>query len=1192
MRLKSLEIQGFKSFPDKTTFVFGNGLTAIVGPNGSGKSNISDAVRWVLGEQSTKTLRGERMEDVIFSGTQARKSLGFAQVSLYIDNTNRSLSYDSDEVVITRKYYRSGESEYMINMQTVRLSDVRELFMDTGLGRDGYSVVGQGKIANIVSAKSTERRMIFEEAAGISKFRHKKNQAERSLEKAQENILRLKDILSELEGRVEPLRIQSEKAKKYLVLAEEKLKTEVSLWVKTLNQSTEKLRDLEYKLTALNESRDVIMTELNDVEFVINKVDRESQEYLKQIEEQRSHKQANEEAVSLFNQQKAVFNNDIEHNKSLITTIEQDIDSNAISKSNIDIEIENLNVKKDELNTKLEELSNESKNIDEELSKLTGITENYQSELDVLKSELVSCNIQITRDTVAVSAIKNNKEEINQRILTIDTAIEQKENQLSDLQKENHACKAVLEKSLEESKKIENILSGYEIKYQSIVAQKDEIKAKIDSKNLEIHQTEQKQKLVSELEENMEGFSGSVKRVISDGKKGALRGIVGTVSQLISVESKYAVAIETALGAAMQNVVVETEENAKHAIYFLKKNNAGRATFLPINTIKGKTLSETNMQSCEGFVGVANELVKCDNKLNEIIRSLLGRIVICDNLDNATNIAKKYSYRFKIVTLDGQVINAGGSLTGGSIGSKTGVLSRKFEIEKLENDKVKLLAEIDELTSKYNQICEQASAAEAYLSGSKAELSVLTEDKIKYTAEQKRLATLIEDAENSLDSLDNEKIECRARLTDFDNKIKEIEKALEDNKLKKEQNEEKITALSGGQSDIAGKVDSLSSKSTELKFEILSIQKDIDNIGIDALRLEGQKTDASAKNDELIKQKEQLLAQNEELSAKILELEENIASKIQENQNSDVLISEFVAKRAECDQKIDSIRKNERSQFDERERLTTEITRLEERVIAIKKEQDSITFKLFTEYEMDKAKAEEIAEPIENVSEYQSKLSQLKSKIKALGNINVSAIEEYAEVSERYEFLSAQLSDVEKARNEIIKLISELTSQMKEMFNKSFEEIKNNFSKIFVELFGGGKATLSLTDPNDVLESGIEIFVQPPGKIIKNLMELSGGEQSFVAIAIYLSILKVKPAPFCILDEIEAALDEVNVQKYAKYLRKISDKTQFIMITHRRGSMEEADALYGITMQEKGVSKLLELKLSEVESKLGIKSES
>ncbi len=1186
-----MEIQGFKSFPDKTSLAFGDGLTAIVGPNGSGKSNISDSVRWVLGEQSTKTLRGERMEDVIFSGTESRKSLGFAEVSLVLDNTARTLGYDSDEVVITRKYYRSGESEYMINRQLVRLKDVRELFMDTGMGRDGYSIVGQGKIADIVSAKSNDRREIFEEAAGISKYRYRKNEAERRLLQAQDNILRLKDILLELEGRVEPLRIQSEKAKKYLVLADEKRKIEVSLWIKTLDQSGDKLRDLEYKLTALNTSRETIMNTLDEVDSVIEQIDRDSQVYLAEIEAQRTQKQANEEQDAFLKQQNAVYENDIQHNNETIAVVKAEINEMSDDGNRISEETREKTELISQTEENLSKLEEQSAQIDKELSELTGITENYKTELDKLQADLVSCNIKITRDTVAISALKNSKTELSDRISTVEESIQTKEKQLAELQKENHACRAVLQKSESEASKINNTLKGYELKFQSIISKKEEIQKKIDDLNLIIHQKQQRKKLMQELENNLEGFSGSVKKVIADGKRGILRGIVGTVSQIITVDAKYALAVETALGAAMQNIVVDAEENAKQAIYALKRENSGRATFLPLNTIKGKSLNEQGLSECEGFLGIGNDIVKYDNAHSEIVKWLLGRIVFVDTLDNATVIAKKFGYRFKAVTLDGQVINAGGSLTGGSAASKTGIFSRKFEIEKLDEELAKLLKEQNQSGEQLIQVNEQVAAAEAYLSGAKAELSVLSEDKIKYSAEQKRLELSIQEIENALDQLDMDKMECAGKITALDLQTKETEKELADSCIIKEKIETRISELSGGQNDTTVRAEELSNKSTDIKFRILAIQKDLETLSNDLARISVQKEESCKKLAILQQQQEQLTKNNQELAEKISQSNELRRQLIESNAKCDETIHAMIQKRAECEQKIDEIRRNERAQFDEREKLTGEITRLEERKISVQKELDNIIFKLYTEYELDRVQAEQIAEPIENVSEAQSHLSQLKSKIRALGAINVDAIEEYKEVSERYEFLKLQLEDVEKSREEIIKLVNELTAQMKEMFLKSFSEIRDNFSNIFVELFGGGKATLNLTDPENILESGIEIFVQPPGKIIKNLVELSGGEQSFIAIAIYLSILKVKPAPFCILDEIEAALDEVNVQKYAKYLRKVSDKTQFIMITHRRGSMEEADRLYGVTMQEKGVSKLLQMNLGEVESKLGIKNE-
>lgn len=1191
LRLKSLEIQGFKSFPDKTSLGFGGGLTAIVGPNGSGKSNISDAVRWVLGEQSTKTLRGERMEDVIFSGTESRKSLGFAEVSLILENDERELHADSDVVVVTRKYYRSGESEYQINRQPVRLRDVRELFMDTGLGRDGYSIVGQGKIADIVSAKSDQRREIFEEAAGISKYRYRKNEAEKRLAQAQENLLRLKDILLELEGRVEPLRVHSEKAKKYLVLAEDKRRIEVSLWVKTLEQSSDKLRDLEYKLTALNTSRDEIMGKLGDVEAIIDKVSREAQLCLAQMEAQRVQKQQNEEQAAALRQQAAVCQNDIQHNEEALEALENELKAQSDGCRTLDQALVQKNQQLKAVEQQLAALSEESAEVDLQLQDLSGIRENYKGELDRLNGELVACNIGITRDTVAVSALDGSQKELLLRIQQIDKTIEQREQQLSELQKESHACRLVLQKSEDEAGKISNTVKGYELKYQSVVDKKQQLQKKTDETTLLLNQKQQRRKLMRELEENMEGFSGSVKKVIADGKRGVLRGIIGTVSQILTVDSQYALAVETALGAAMQNVVTETEENAKQAIYALKRENVGRATFLPLNTIRGKTLQESGLQNCEGFLGIACDLVSFEPKHAEVVRWLLGRIVFAQTLDHASVIAKKFGYRFKVVTLDGQVINAGGSLTGGSSASKTGVLSRKYEIEKLQAEIDKYEKQLSEYAREMSLLEEQLSSAEAYLSGARAELSVLGEDKIKYSAEQKRLSMSIEEAEEALNRLDAEKADCAVKITEIKKQDRQLRQRLEETQKQKSDAEKQIEQLSGGQSDTAQKAEDLSRQSTDIKFKILSAQKDLENLRADLERTQLEISGNEQQRQQLLQQQKELGEKNQQLLQQIEAAKEGQKALAAENERCDETVQQMLQRRQECQQQIDDIRKNERLQFDEREKLTGEITRLEERRVSMQKEVDQIIFRLFNEYELDRAQAQQVAEPIDNVSEAQSTLSSLKGKIRALGSINVEAIEEYKEVSERYAFLKGQLEDVEKSRDEITRLIGDLTKQMKEMFLKSFTEIRDNFSQIFVELFGGGKATLTLTDPDNILESGIEIFVQPPGKIIKNLVELSGGEQSFIAIAIYLSILKVKPAPFCILDEIEAALDEVNVQKYAQYLRRVSDKTQFILITHRRGSMEEADRLYGVTMQEKGVSKLLEMNLSEVESRLGIKNE-
>lgn len=1189
MLLKYLDIQGFKSFPDKTRVSFGKGLTAVVGPNGSGKSNISDAVRWVMGEQSTKTLRGSKMEDVIFAGTKLRKSQGFAEVSLTVDNTARELAIDSDEVMITRRYDRSGESEYMINRGVVRLKDLQEFLMDTGLGKDGYSLVGQGKIAEIVQSKSNERREIFEEAAGISKFRYRKNESERSLERAEENLVRLRDIMSELEGRVGPLKEQSEKAKQYLSLSESKKKLEVSLWIDTLNRSNLSLKDQSDKILASTVQKDEIEAKVKSLEEDIQSAFTNMQNCLVENEALRGKKEILEAKIADITSQIAVCENNIEHNKKDISRVEESVESYKQSGENAKNDIEN---KKNDISNFEKIKSDLNTEIDEKQRVLLETSEQSEGlttkEIE-LTDEINQLLLNESQEKMTIATSQINLKEVDELLLNFESEESTGLNELKEYERELKETDELLFVMNENLLNLQNTYAGHKIKLENRTKKLESLKQECDKSDLALKEKEQKIKLLEGMEQSLDGFAFSVKEVLKLSKNNVLRGVLGTLSQLIEVKEEYSVAIETALGGALQNIVVENENDAKSAIRALNQGNLGRATFLPLTSIKGNSLDVTGLDRYAGYVDVAKNLVKCDKKYADIVGSFLGKIVVVDDIDTAVLIAQKNGYRFRIVTLDGQVVNAGGSLTGGSKNKGQSFLSRKNEITSLKAE----VAQMSEryLTSKaeMSSLLAEVSKIEAEFAAVTSEMTTINEDKIRIEGESKRLNQLHMQLTQSVAKMTSEQNTRKLRKKQLEQANGDAKQRLLDiESLLKEKNgliaELKQTVLS----TVSNK-SLLADEISALKIKGVEIQKDIEAIISGIELLEQQKTQTGDIMSKLTGEIEELNKQIENENSKLSEFSKEIGLKKAEIVSIGEQMSLTIEKRQEYEASATALRRQEREIGDQKEKIASEVARLEEKKLQMQLDFDNIIAKLWDEYELTRSEAQELSFEIENPQKSTSELNSMRNKIKSLGSVNVDAIEEYKEVSERYEFLSKQISDVEKSRNELQRLINELTAKMQDIFAENFEKINGHFQSIFTELFGGGTGTLKLTDPDDLLQSGIEIFVEPPGKIIKNLASLSGGEQALVAIAIYFAIFKVRPAPFCILDEIEAALDDVNVDKYAAYLRSISDNTQFIMITHRRGSMEAADVLYGVTMQDEGVSKLLELNVAQIEQKLNMK---
>ena len=1186
MYLESLELNGFKSFPDKIKLDFDKGLTCVVGPNGSGKSNIGDAVRWVLGEQSSKSLRGSNMQDIIFSGTQTRKAGKFAQVTLNIENSDRALDIDDDKVSVSRKLYSNGDSEYIINGEQVRLKDVLELFMDTGLGRDGYSIIGQGKIADIVSSKSTERREIFEEAAGISKFRYKKAESERKLDHAQENILRLNDILSELQSRVGPLKTQSEKAKKFLSLSEEKKNLDISLGVYRYDSLKEKLQGLDDKILASEGEYEALSRELDELDEEIDKGNLERAKLNETIDSLRESINLSQQEFGDINARIAVLQNDIEHINSSI------VDDN--------LSIKDLNQSETDFKAKTDEKESEllkiRKKIDELKEKIKSVqydlqgAEDRESEFDrTIQDSSQNINgyyIKKSELNFTVSNERTNIDEYNKRIKEGRDFIKETEKALSEITSERKELSLASTAADEKLSEIQNRLAGFTKLYESKKTQLDKKNEELNSIRLTSGELKNRVSILKDLENSMEGFASSVKHIIKASNVGRIKGVCGSVAQLISVDSKYSVAIETALGSAMQNIVVENEDTAKRCIRHLKEINGGRATFLPLTAIKPKEFRDNGFNNSQGFVAVACDLVSCDSKYRNIVYNLLGRIVVAEDLDSAAIIAKNNNFSFKLVTLDGQVINAGGSFTGGSASRSTGILTRKNEIDRLNEQYDKSVEQIEKLTDQIAMLKDEVTKLEFDLTSERELLSDHKSDKARFEAEIARLTDLTNQYDKQLEDADSQVAMLEDKIKASNNLIALSEKELVDIDKKIKLCEDKTVKNQSELSEFKQKREALSKELSELRIEQTALEKDEQSLLAAIEQIVEAKRDS---NDAKVKLELHILEQNKAIEDKQAEIDfmsEKISdneNKIKEAQNQ---IKTNQQKYLSLDANSEKLRAYQKNKMSQKENVLVELERSKEKKLSVSSEMEKIISLFFEEYELTKSEAYALAKPLDSVSEAGKELTSLKNRIRALGTVNVESIEEYKEVSERYEFLSAQLTDVLKSKAELEKLIADLTEQMIAFFTDSFTQINNNFKVIFSELFGGGSGELVLTDPDNLLESGIEIKVAPPGKVIKNLLSLSGGEQAFVAIAIYFSILMVKPSPFCILDEIEAALDDVNVTKYAQYLRRFTDRTQFILISHRRGTMEEADVLYGVTMQEKGVSKLLKLDSGQTQMNL------
>ncbi|MCH5315250.1 MAG: chromosome segregation protein SMC [Eubacterium sp.] len=1188
MVLRTLEMQGFKSFPDKTQLNFGNGITAVVGPNGSGKSNIADAVRWVLGETSTKSLRGSKMEDVIFSGTSSRKALGFAQVQLTLDNSDGTLKERGEIVTVSRRYYRSGESEYKIDGEQVRRKDIHELFMDTGLGSDGYSLVGQGKIESIISEKNDDRRELFEEAAGISLFRHKRTDATRRLDQAQENLVRLLDILGELESRVEPLRKQSEKAAKFLELSEEKKMLEIGVWVNKINRFTNDLREQDHKIDAADASYKICEQELTDIENEINEILEKTALINTEVDQLRALAKANEEEALREDGKVMVLENTVAHNSETIDRLNAEINSTDDANHSIDSQIEEkkqiiadgeilLAAKKDEL-----------KMLSAEMEKLTSSNEENSKHTVELNQLITALTVELSDCKVRCSQAVSSIEEIKSRRSVVDDAISAMDKEVDIALSQQEEAQKNLDFLQERIDENNNSLSGYRLKHQNKSKRAEDLKDSLEKLSFEISQKRSRAKMLLDLEKNMEGFSGAVRSVMKQSQSNALSGIHGPLSQLITVDNEYSVAVEVALGAAMQNIVTTNEADAKRAIYYLKNNKLGRATFLPISAIKPRNFDEKNLDDALGFVAVAADIVQCKSEYKDIISNLLGRVVIVEDMDCAIGISKRYGARFKIVTLDGQVINTGGSMTGGSQAKSAGILSRANLIDELNSQAKELEEKLENLKAQYKTAVEEANYAGAKLQGAEADLQQAKEELIRAQGDYRLICEKLDAAKAQKSSLIDEKENASARISELQKTNEQSEKQAGEIELKISDAENQLKETSSNATELEEKREKFRLSVQEINLELVTVAKDIETAKISIEELELRKNTQSDRVKSTIEEISSIEEKNSEYNLEIDKIKANADAYRKKAQDALVSVDSKIDERNQLEKRSAELRTFERNKNQEREKLNGEIVRLTEHKNNMRKEYDELNDMLFEQYELTKREAEALNIQIEDMTAAKKRLHEIKVSIKALGSINVGAIEEYKEVSERYEFLKAQIDDVEKSKSELLKIIEDLTASMSEKFLDKFNKINTEFSISFADFFGGGKGEIVLRNPDDCLESEIDIKIQPPGKSVQNINLFSGGEKSLAAMALLFSVLKVQPAPFCIYDEVEAALDDVNVERFAKYMRKMTENTQFISITHRRGTMEEADVLYGVTMQEKGVSKLIELQTAELAAKMGL----
>ena len=1183
MVLKELEIQGFKSFPDKVRITFGRGVTGVVGPNGSGKSNLSDAIRWVLGETSSRQLRSAgKMEDVIFGGTRRRGAMGYASVRLTLDNTDHTLDLDAPEVTIGRRYYRSGDSEYTINGQACRLKDVYELLLDTGIGRDGYSIIGQGRIAEIVAAKGSERREIFEEACGIAKYRYRRTEAEHSLAAAQANLERLRDILGELESRVGPLAREAEKAKAYLELASRRKGLEVTLWVESIRAARAAMQQLQRDYETAQAAFERWDSQDKASQQEAEEIRMQAQRLTVEIERLNGDIRSITEQISGSDSRIAVLENDRAHARQSAESLRAELAAGQTGREAAAAGLERQKAEARELDRRAEALAAEAGGLEQQLAGLQSRTDAASARQAALRARLADVTDRETAARVEEAAARAAAESARGRLPEAQAAARAEQDRLAGLQENLADTGKYLDMLAGSEKQLANVRAGLALKLNS---RKKALAAASEAEQELARARDaaaQRLNVLQELEKNMEGYQHSVRAVMQAAAGGRLQGVVGPVSSILTVEAGCELAVETALGAALQNIVVENEAAAKAGIALLRRENAGRATFLPLDTVQpGLFRGELPLQA-----RLASSLVRAEERYRNIVSYLLGRIVVVEDIHAAARVARELHYRNRVVTMDGQVVNAGGSFTGGSVQRSAGLFTRRQEIRELQDKIAGLARDCTAARLRTAQCKSQADAVAAELTAAEGEERTAAGDRVRAEAEGKRLEQAVRQAE---EAARQRSAEADALASEAGRQAEAAEKAAEA-RAALEAEAGALTAelarLTKGGDSFAARQAELADALAQKRMDQLACQKDAELCRSRIADWEQRLADAGAHQDSLAAAIRDLEARDGEILRAIQEVKDQTRRSRDAVREKEAAIQAAAGRRMERQAAETKAQAAARAAAENREDASREMARLSERKSAAEGEYDQLAAKLWDEYQLTPTEAAKFCVEYASLAALRAQVAEVRGKMRALGSVNVGAVEEYQEVRGRYESLKAQVEDVEESRDRLVRMIGELNGQMRDIFRRNFAAINGHFGRVFAELFGGGEASLALEDENDVLNSGIEIRVSPPGKVIKNLEALSGGERALVAISIYFAILAVNPSPFCILDEIEAALDDANVVRFAQYLRRISGKTQFIVITHRRGTMEAADILYGVTMQEDGISKLLRLDLEQVDATL------
>jgi len=1186
--LKSLELQGFKSFPDKTLIRFGDDITAIVGPNGSGKSNISDAILWVMGEQSSKTLRGAKMEDVIFGGTQKRGAVGFAEATLTLDNSDRALAYDADEVMVTRRYYRSGDSEFYINKQSSRLRDIHEMFMDTGLGREGYSNIGQGRIDEILSLKSGDRREIFEEAAGISKYRHRKEETERKLMHTEDNLLRIGDKVSELELQLEPLKAQSEKAKKYLELKEELKGVEVAVWLENLERLSAAAKKAEEDYASASF---VLQQAHDDLESLY----RQSEQYGQLLRRRDGELETVRLKVNMLSAthqqldgQMAVLRGNVENNNANIARIKEELQGQEDRSGGIVAQIEQTKARIEEIEAALGKKRKELDDLRQQLAEMTANAQGLTKQYLELRGKESSLAADLAGRQADVRGLEESMIQTGQRLEQLSSDLAAGASRHHEAQTNLDATRKELKNAQENVTAANNTIAGYTLRLNARAKRRDELQAAMRDMQQKLDTVSAKVRVFRAMERDFESYNKAVKMVMQEAQRGALRNIYGPVSRLIRTEDQYTVAIEIALGAAMQQIVVSNESDGKAAIAYLKRTGGGRATFLPLSTIQGRNLQENGLEDCRGFMGIASHLVHCEDQYRGIVENLLARTVIVSDMDAAIHMSQKYRNRFKIVTLDGQVMNPGGSMTGGSVNKDAGILSRANELEKLSIQENKLRQDMQICEANLQDAQRQLDQVEFQMTAARDQLREAEDQVLRQQGIEKQFEILLlavteaeASAQREKDSLQERNRSDRERYAAQQAKIQVYTQQLAET-------QKALGALEGSQSEASNATTTISDRMTALKTEEAALDAEAATARAHILDLQNLRSAMEGDREKKEALMQTIAAESMRLESEIAVLKQKQQENDSESNRMNAQLQKTLSERAEAE--ASKTRAEREAQEKNKDILNMEraCALLESKRTTSAMEERQIIDKLWDSYGLTPGTAPEHRGEIENVTAGNRLAGELKRKISALGTPNLGAIEEYARVNERYTYLAEQRDDVLTSKRELESIIRDITKEMTTIFVAEFGKIDHYFGQTFEEMFGGGKGQLILEDPENPLTCGIEIRVQPPGKQVKTITLLSGGEKAFVATALYFAILKVRPTPFCILDEIDAALDDRNVERFANYLHNLSKKTQFIVITHRRGTMEASDVLYGVTMQEQGVSKLLRLDLNQMEEYLGI----